>query len=81
MATIKEYFYNIECDHCKRLANDEMWNNEPHRDEIIPNDEPWQHLGGKDYCPDCWHWDDDNHIVTADGKVWDEDTEELIRQD
>lgn len=81
MALLKEYFYNIECDHCHALANEEMWNNEPVRDDIIPCDEHWQHLGGKDYCPKCWHWDDDDHIVTADGKVWDEDTEEEIKEE
>lgn len=80
MSILKEYFYNIECDHCHALANEEMWNNEPTRDEIITSDEHWQHLGGKDYCPKCWHWDDDDHIVTANGKIWDEDTEEEIKE-
>lgn len=80
MSLLQGYFYNIKCDHCHALANEEMWNDEPRRDEIIPNDEHWQHLGGKDYCPKCWYWDDDNHIVTADGKVWDDDTEEEIKE-
>lgn len=75
---IKEYFYNVQCDCCKALGNEEMWNNEPSRDDILGCFHSWLELGGKDYCQDCWHYDDDNHIVTADGKVWDEDTEEEI---
>lgn len=32
-----------------------------------------------DYCPDCWELDDDDNIVTKDGKVWDWDTGEFLR--
>lgn len=80
MATLKEYFYNVKCDCCGKLADEEMWQNEEGviRGEIMP-EENWKTLGGKDYCPDCWHYDDDDNIVTADGHVWNTDTEELIK--
>lgn len=65
-------FYNEKCDICGSLADEEMWQNEPIRDNL-EGDAHWMHLGGKDYCPDCWEWDDDDNIVTKDGKVWSED--------
>lgn len=79
MATLKEYFYNVKCDCCGKLADEEMWQNEEGviRGEIM-SEENWKTLGGKDYCPDCWHYNDDDNIVTADGHVWNADTEELI---
>ena len=43
-------------------------------------------LKDKDYCPDCWKGYCIGNkepfygiVVTADGKVWDEDTEEVIK--
>jgi len=39
----------------------------------------WKHLGGHDYCHDCWQWDDDDNIVTKDGRKFDGDTYERIR--
>ena len=79
MATLKEYFYNVKCDCCSKLADEESYQNEEGiiRGEIMP-EENWKTLGGKDYCPDCWYYDDDDNIVTADGYVWDGDTYELI---
>ena len=31
----------------------------------------WKNLD-KHYCPDCYEWDDEDHLVTKDGKKWDE---------
>lgn len=36
----------------------------------------WKELGGKHFCPDCWKWDDDDNIVTKDGRKFDGETEE-----
>ena len=69
---VEATFYNERCDICGGLADEEMWQNEPNRCHL-EGDAHWLHLGGRDYCPDCWHWDDDDNIVTADGKVWTED--------
>lgn len=74
---IKEYFYNIQCDCCGSLADEDMWHNEECRSNIDPEGF-FRHLGGKDYCPACYEYDDDDNIVTKDGKVWDEDTETEI---
>lgn len=69
---VEATFYNEQCDVCGSLADAEMWHNEANRCDL-EGDGHWQHLGGKDYCPGCWYWDDDDNIVTADGKVWSED--------
>ena len=80
MATLKEYFYNVKCDCCNKLADEGLWQNDEGiiRGEIMP-EENWKTLGGNDYCRDCWHCDDDDNIVTADGHVWDGDTYKLIK--
>ena len=41
-------------------------------------DAGWKHLGGKDYCPDCWKYSDHDTITTQDGRVFDEETEQEI---
>ena len=38
----------------------------------------FKELGGKHYCGDCWHYDDDDNIVTKDGRKFNGDTEEEI---
>jgi len=78
---VKEYFFNIECDCCKALADEELWHVEECTAKEVASENEFMHLGGKDYCPKCWKHDDEDNIVTKDGKVWDEDTEKLIRED
>lgn len=38
----------------------------------------WESLGDKHYCPDCYSIDENDNIVTKDGKVWDANTENEI---
>lgn len=38
----------------------------------------WIELGGKHYCPDCWKYDDDDNIITKDGRKFDGNTHEEI---
>lgn len=81
--TITGTFYNVKCDCCGCMADEEMWHNEENtvRGEVMAN-ESWKTLGGKDYCPNCWHYDDDNWlgevIITKDGRKFDVDTEEEL---
>lgn len=75
---IKEYFYNIECDCCKTLADDSSWCADPEGAKEVADDNSWRTLGGKHYCPKCWHYGDDDNVYTNDGNVWDDDTEKLI---
>lgn len=83
---IKEYFYNVQCDCCGiGLGNEDLWRNDEEgaKEDAFDNG-GFKHLGGKDYCPSCWQYDDDDNIVTKDGRKFDGDTEEeikLIRND
>ena len=76
---VKEYFFNRQCDCCGALLDEEMWHNTPDTLNDVANASDWQHLGGKDYCADCWTRDDDDNIQTKDGRKYDGDTLERIR--
>jgi len=76
---IKEYFFNRQCDVCGTLLDDEMWHNDTDSLRDVAAESGWQHLGGRDYCPDCWSIDDDDNIATNDGRRYDGDTHERIR--
>lgn len=80
MARVKEYFYNTVCDCCGELCNGEYWRvDETYADEDL-GDNNWIERGGKYYCPNCWHYDENNDIVTADGKVWSGEDDSLIAE-
>lgn len=76
---VKEYFYNVECDCCHCLANEDLWQVDENTAKENALDNDWREFEGKHYCPKCWKLDDDENIVTKDGKVWDWDTEEFLR--
>ncbi len=44
-------------------------------------DSEWRELGGRHYCPDCCHIDDEDRYHTADGRVWDAETGEEVAAD
>lgn len=73
---VTEIFHNIECDCCKALVDEEHWS-DPDTIKMTYDEEGWMHLGGKDYCPDCWNWDDDDSITTKDGRRFNEEGEEI----
>jgi hypothetical protein len=82
---VKEYFHNVECDCCHKLADDECW----HVDESIAREQSsnngWKRFGDVDYCPDCYTEDEDTGIIkTKDGKWYNgctgnELTEEFVK--
>lgn len=77
---IKEYFYNIQCDCCKALGNDELWLVDPEEAKASALDDGgFMRLDGKDYCPECWTYDDDDNIVTKDGRKFDGETYKEIK--
>ena len=49
MSLLKEYFYNIECDVCGCLCDDELWNTDIRQIKEIAVETGWIKLGGKDY--------------------------------
>lgn len=46
--------------------------------EMEALDSGWERIGNKHYCPDCHSIGENDNIVTADGKVFDSDTEQEI---
>ena len=76
MSIVKEYSYNIKCDVCGRLYIKES---KEASSEYLLGDGEWLRLGGKDYCPDCWEYDEDDNIITSDFKKWNSETFEEIK--
>ena len=79
MSLMKEYFYNIKCDVCGCLCNEESWQASPEFLSYEAEESEWLRLGGKDYCPDCWEYDENGDIVTADGKLWNIETRKEVK--
>ena len=79
MSLLKEYFYNIKCDVCGCLYDEESWQASSEYFSGEPEENGWLKLGGKDYCPDCWEYDEDDNIITSDGKRWNSETYEEIK--
>lgn len=79
---VKESFYNIECDCCHTLRDEDQWHLELEDFDYYGND-GWLDMTYKQYkhyCPKCWSYDDDGNIITKDGKVYDGETYKLIKE-
>ena len=70
MSLVKDYFYNIECDACGCLCDDELWKVDKQGAQETADENGWKKLGEKNYCPKCWKYDENDNIITADGKLW-----------
>ena len=77
-------FYNVFCDCCddrQNPANEMWWNTETDAHNDAVDNGNYKLLGGKYYCPKCYHYEELNEqdiIVTKDGKrFWDETEEEI----
>ena len=68
---IERLFHNIRCDHCGALIDDETWwdDKEALTATILPEC-GWIECEGRHYCPECYEYDDDDNIVTKDGRKW-----------
>ena len=77
MGILKQSFSNIQCDFCGCLCSDEWF---PSSRDImyVAECSDWYILGDKCYCPDCWKYDENANIVTADGKLWNGETKKEI---
>lgn len=67
---IDRQFHNIKCDACGRLIDDETWWDDKDAIPAILNDCDWIECEGRHYCDECWEHDDDDNIVTKDGRKW-----------
>lgn len=77
----------VVCDGCnERFINgmDMVCYADDENGEYIWNDAVnagWRQIGGKDYCPGCWKYTDDDTIITKDGREFvDDETEEEIER-
>ena len=75
---VQRLFFNIRCDCCGSLLDEECWMEKEAPFGDIENDCNWKQLGGKDYCPDCYTIDDDDNYVTKNGHKYNGETEEEI---
>lgn len=76
---ITREFNNIKCDHCGKLFDEETWWDD--KDALtgqILDENGWIECEGRHYCDQCWEFDDDDNIVTKDGRKWDGDTHKEI---
>ena len=77
---VDRQFHNIKCDHCGALIDEETWwDDKQALTSTILNECNWIECeGGRHYCDECWSRDDDDNIVTKDGRKWDDDTHKEI---
>lgn len=78
---VDRQFHNIRCDACGRLVDDETWWDD--KDALTThtiNDTDWIECDGRHYCEECWEHDDDDNIVTKDGRKWTDFDHKEIRQ-
>ena len=77
---IDRVFYNIQCDHCGELLDEETWYDDKDAIPSILDECGWIECeGGRHYCENCHHYDDDDNIVTDDGRKWDDyDHKEIL---
>lgn len=68
MSVVQESFYNIKCDCCGSLADEEYWHNDESSAKECADCSDFYELDGKHYCPGCWSVNDDGDIETIDGK-------------
>lgn len=79
---IDRVFHNIQCDHCGKMLDDEFWWDEQQGMPSILNECGWIECEGRHYCDQCWEYDDDDNIVTMDGRKWDDyDHKEIKKKD
>lgn len=78
MALVKREFQNIECDCCGQLLDEETWWDSQEALPAILEECGWKQLCGRHYCEECWNRDDDDTIVTKDGRRWDDSGLEVV---
>lgn len=76
---VKESFYNIVCDCCGTIASNDHWQVDEENAKEEAEYSYFLHLGDKDYCSCCYRYDDNDRIITKDGRVFDGDTLKEIK--
>lgn len=64
---LKMDYYTVKCDNCGKLYSDEHCGYTAWADEYgaIQNasDADWLKEDDKDYCPDCYEYDDEDNLI------------------
>ena len=78
---VDRQFHNIKCDACGRLIDDETWwdDKDALTTQILDECNWIECEGGRHYCDECWEYDDDDNIVTKDGRKWDDNDHKEIK--
>ena len=63
MSIVKQYFYNVECDRCGKLSDEEHWRVDEDLSKENADESGFIEVDGKHYCPDCYTIDDEDNIV------------------
>ncbi len=69
MSVITHQFYNVKCDRCGAILNDEWWVPDMCDFDEDYQEQDWKEINGKDYCPDCYYYDDDDEIKVKDNET------------
>ena len=74
----------IVCDSCgEHFVNDDgftCYTDDPDGSNMLSEatSSGWLDIDGRQYCPDCWHYDDDDNILCGDGRKYNGDTHEPV---
>ena len=77
---VDRQFHNIKCDACGRLIGETWWDDKGALTTQILDECNWIECEGRHYCDVCWEHDDDDNIVTKDGRKWTGCDHKEIRQ-
>ena len=79
---VERVFNNVQCDHCGALLDEETWWDAKEAFPAILDECGWIWCeGDRHYCGECWHRDDDDNIVTDDGRKWSDYDHKEIKED
>ena len=78
---IDRTFHNVVCDGCGAQLDEETWYDDKDALTTTILDEcGWIECEGRHYCDECWTRDDDDNIITKDGRKWDDYDHKEIKQ-
>ena len=63
MSIVKKNFYNVECDRCGKLSEEESWWEDKEFVKENAVESGFIEVDGKHYCPNCYTIDDDDCIA------------------
>lgn len=78
---LKKAFYNIKCDCCGQIFDDENYWDDIDGLESMLHNSSWKITeDGMHYCPECYEYDDNDFLVTKNGHMYDECGNRLVHR-